>query len=157
LTWVDVHFAHGALEVSGPLPDRFVGLSTIALIAALAAVYWWIWRRMSTEPLAAPAVARESLVVLLAALATSKVFSPQYLVWLTPLLALVEQHRQALVVTLFAILGILTVFVYPFHYQGLLAREAIPIVALTLRNGLIVTVAILLMRDVRVARTFSPA
>ena len=64
---------------------------------------------------------------------TNKVLSPQYLVWLLPFMALLS-GRQSLL--LLAIL-VITVFIYPLNFASLLAMRPDPVLALNVRNVLL--------------------
>ena len=145
LTWVEVNHTFGSFNITGPLTDAFARISTLVLLAALAIAYFWFFRRVRSArtPVDLRLLGRASLVVLLVSLATSKVFSPQYLLWIAPFIALAD---SAVVVVVFALIGALTVFVYPYHYEALLARDMVPIVVLALRDAFVIALAFVVAR-----------
>jgi hypothetical protein len=87
--------------------------------------------------------------------ATNSVFSPQYVMWFLPLVALVVVRvgGVALSVTAVAIAG-LTQAIWPWGYTDLLAMQPWALGALTLRNVLVVVLVVLLA--VRMAAVVRP-
>ena len=75
----------------------------------------------------------------------AKVLSPQFLVWLAPLVALVRGRVGLAACGLLAPACVLTRLVYPDRYEELLAREGLPVALLLLRNGLLVALTVLLV------------
>jgi len=59
-----------------------------------------------------------TIATLLASIATSKVFSPQYLLWVVPLFGLVSYQDRSLKIAgfLFLLVCLLTAFIYPYTY-----------------------------------------
>src|SRR4029079_15293339 len=97
-------------NISGPVPDALARISTIVLLAALAAAYA-VTDQTARHPRsdAARDVAfggHGALVVLLAAMGASKVLSPQYLVWLTPFVPFVIGPRPQAVLAAGVITGV---------------------------------------------------
>ena len=87
-----------------------------------------------------------SLASLLVLVTTSKVFSPQYLLWLIPLLAYSASGKRRLWLYWGGI-SILTTLIYPIYY-GIIAKLNIPslapgfLPAILLRNGLFVLLTV---------------
>jgi len=105
------NMAYQSLNVVSSL-TRSVSLLTTALeVAALAWTFWLQWRG-KLDLYAA------SLLTLLILIATGKVFSPQYLIWVTPLVALLGRaHWQWLLC--WGLVCALTTFMFPLHYHSL--------------------------------------
>jgi hypothetical protein len=76
-------------------------------------------------------------VVLLA----SKVLSPQYLIWLIPLLPLVLNRWRFAVWVIFAIIGGLTFCIFPLNYLALMNLDTGAVAVLFFRNVLILVLA----------------
>ena len=89
--------------------------------------------------------------MLLAGLVASKVLSPQYLIWVLPLLPLVTGPRRGVIWGVFVTAGLLTYYIYPLHYPDLLGREPVAVVALAARNVLLLTLTLIVARSLRAA------
>jgi uncharacterized membrane protein len=112
---VTVRSSHGSQNLVGTLPDVLSVVQSLAALAVLAA----IWRSLSREPLD-----RERLVRLAAAsactlVALGKVASPQFLLWLVPLVPLVRGRRGLAATGLLAGALVLTQVWFPFRYWDL--------------------------------------
>ncbi len=76
-------YSFASLNYVGPLDAVLKPLSAVALLAACGVVYW----RQARGQLS---VGRAFLACLCAVIATNKLFSPQYLLWVLPLVAVVD-------------------------------------------------------------------
>jgi hypothetical protein len=126
----------GSDNLIGSGPDTAATLAGVATIVAIATVYVLYARSSRT---------REQLVVssvaaVTAYIAFSKVFSPQYLVWLIPLVPLVGGRRGVrATVLLVAILGMTQIW-EPYRYFAYYHAFAPWLVALVLVRDLLVVV-----------------
>jgi uncharacterized membrane protein len=142
---VDLHVVKraGSDNLVGTGPDVASTLLGIATVVALLAVYWLYARSRRT---------REQLVAACAAAVTayiafSKVFSPQYLVWLFPLVPLV---RGRLVTWLFVAIVGMTQIWEPYRYYKYYRDFPPGLTTLVLvRDLLVVVLAVLLVRSIR--------
>lgn len=150
---VNVTQSHRSAGLSGSLADLFARVSTVVLLAAIVAAYAFIGRQPSRRPPAARRdvriVATSSALVILAGLMTSKVLSPQYLIWVMPLLPLVAGQGSVRIWGMFAVAGLLTYYIYPLHYPALLGREPLAVAALAARNLLLITLTLIVARSLR--------
>jgi len=87
-----------------------------------------------------------SLLVTTILLITSKVFSAQFIIWLLPLIALVNSHR--IIWALFIITAGLTYYIYPMHYGELMDMQSRLVIILFIRNLLMIAIAILTARKI---------
>lgn len=162
-----------SFEITGPGVDTALHLSSAATIIALvAAVAWAVYRllRGGWTPRSATYFFLAAVAVLLA---TNKVFSPQYMIWIGPLLAVAlvqpwgnaqpepsnggrkpgRSWLQPTTLIRFVAAAVvaamaLTSFVYPYTYVDIiftLGAQWQPPLALALRNVLIVIIAVVLI------------
>jgi hypothetical protein len=92
--------------------ERFISpFSTLLEIAGLLYTFWLQWRSKID-------VYTASLLTILIIMITGKVFSPQYLIWATPLIALVGKANWKWLLS-WGLVCALTTFMYPLHYNSL--------------------------------------
>lgn len=135
---------HGSQNLSGSLADGTGAASTVLQLAALVAV--WIAFARQREP-----SGRSMLVACGAAVAVfiafGKVFSPQFLIWLVPLIPLVRGRRGLAASGLLLAALVLTQLWFANHYWSLALHYASPWSwFLLLRDLAIVALAVVLMR-----------
>jgi hypothetical protein len=107
-------------------------LSTVAAALAALAILWLAARRPSRD-----ALVLASLAITLAFVAFGKVLSPQYLVWLLPLAAVVAGRRHHLAPALIAAAALTTQLYFPGHYFDVVFQRAWAVVAVGVRNALL--------------------
>jgi uncharacterized membrane protein len=129
-------FGAGSWNLAGSLPDALAALQTaLQLLAWLLVV--WVFARGSRgrEQLLVGSAAAVAVWILF-----GKVLSPQYLLWLVPLVALCVGRapaKLAFPVGLVAAVG-LTHAVYPNRYDKLIRLDSLPIALLAARNALLI-------------------
>jgi uncharacterized membrane protein len=140
-------FGSGSWNLAGTLPDVLAGLQTaLQLLAWLLVVVVFARGNRGREQLLVGAAAAVAVWVLL-----GKVLSPQYLLWLVPLVALCvgrKPTKLAFPVGLLAAIG-LTRAVYPGRYDELIRLDALPIALLAARNALLIVLAAALVLRLR--------
>lgn len=123
-------YTFGSLNVLSPHASLISTLMTVVLLAGLLYTFWLQWRGKIN-------LATAVLLTLLIIMITGKVFSPQYLIWVVPLIAYVGEADWRWVVT-WGLIGLLTTWIYPAIYTmaPLLQVPYIPqfYPAVTLRN-----------------------
>jgi hypothetical protein len=126
------------------------GLTTLAFVGSLAFL-WWRSPRLVSSP---EGLALAWAATVCIAVVWGRVLSPQYLIWLLPLVPLVE-GRAGRRATLLLVAGLLLTNVwYPVHYlDAVLRSDSGSIVLLVVRNlvlsGLLVTLLVALGRTRR--------
>ena len=140
-------FEHGAFEVRGEgagLATSLTPLLTLLLLAVTGFAMWWEFRRCGG--LGVGAFPRHAAALILAFMLGSRVLSPQYLIWLLPL---VPVSAGGLVGTIICVLFLATCFtttlVFPIHYADLLSFRYPGPELLVARNLLLVTLWISLL------------
>jgi hypothetical protein len=139
-----------AVEVGGPLASGLLAVLPVLTVLAFCTLAWFGWRRVNAEHARFGRVSPRTIVLLAAAsvvvlVATSKVFSIQYVVWLVPFAALLPKWQFWLA----AVIVGLTMPIHPLLYDGLVGQDALPILVLNLRNGLLLALAGWLVWDLR--------
>ena len=127
-------FASGSWNLTGGLPHGVGLIETLVQILAVVAV-WVAFARSRRTP-AQLALAAAAAVVAFAVL--GRVLSPQYLLWVVPLVALLAPRLRTAAGLLVAAL-LLTRAIYPARYDALVAFEATPIWLLVARDALLLT------------------
>jgi hypothetical protein len=102
-------------ELGGTLPQVVALASTALQLGAILASVWWLWRGSRSAFATTTAVA----AAVAAFITFGKVLSPQYVVWLVPLVPLVA--RQVWVKAMGAAVAAmaLTNLYFPWHYGGI--------------------------------------
>ncbi|MDD5700914.1 MAG: glycosyltransferase family 87 protein [Dehalococcoidales bacterium] len=140
LGWLKVGtgFDFGSYNLVGPTADTLARISVLLLPLFLAAAYWFIYRRMKAALNPVDEIASCSLLVVALLIAASKVFSPQYLIWLCPLIPFSGGRLRYILWTVFIAAGILSYQIFPVHYLDLVELKPGATAALLTRNLLII-------------------
>lgn len=88
-------------------------------------------------------------------IAFAKVFSPQYLLWLIPLVVVIPGRRRGALAGLFAACS-LTAWVFPTHWHALLSLHWTPLLVELARDLLVVATAGVLAASIRPMRPLFP-
>jgi hypothetical protein len=129
-----------SLNLVGPLDSVLKLLSALALAGGSLLVYL----RVAAGRLP---VGKAFVACLCVVLVTNKIFSPQYIIWVLPLVAYVMGLRIAWVV-----IGLLTTLIYPFLYFAhphirLVAYDPLFLPAVAARNALLLYVTLHMLRE----------
>ncbi len=136
---VSLVYGFQSLQVSGPGTDAFLAFewptigAGVALVSLLACVGLHSEARRLGRP-GLPALVGYLFAVTAVLLATNKVFSAQYLLWLLPLGCLLPR-RQA---TLMIVLALLSIAIFPLGYAELARFEPQAVLVLVARSGLLI-------------------
>jgi hypothetical protein len=151
LSFVHVVSAYRSVNIEGAAAAFLVRWTTPLLAAALLLAYALVLRhvRRAGPTRDVRIVATSSALVLLAGLVTSKVLSPQYLIWVLPLMPLLVQPLRWVNWGLFAAVGVLTYYIYPLRYADLEGLVPSAIAALAARNLLLIALTIAVARSLR--------
>ncbi len=132
-----------SLNFLSPLANKVSILSTLLLGAGLLYTWWLQWRGKIDLYMAC-------LLTMLIVLITGKVFSPQYLIWVAPLIALVGESNWKWLVS-WGSVAILTTCIFPFIYIDLAHIQAYYAVILV-RDLLIVAIVCVLLFNASTSR-----
>lgn len=153
-----------SFEIFGPGVEKAIGLSSIAMAVTLLVGVAWALRCLWRGQTAPQTTGLFFVTIILLLLVANKVFSPQYMVWLGPVVAVElaalwdkrsvvsskTDLRNSKVLYLIAALILLatgfTTYVFPLNYHPIaygLGSEWLPVAALAIRNLIIVVCAVL--------------
>jgi hypothetical protein len=101
-------YTFGSLNVLSSRAGLFSALISLSLVLGLLYTFWLQWRAKID-------LATSVLLVLLIIMITGKVFSPQYLIWILPLVAYVGESDWRWILS-WGVIGLLTTWIYPTIY-----------------------------------------
>jgi hypothetical protein len=107
--------SHGSQNLAGGAADTLAALSMVLQIVAVVAV--WIW--YARGPAGGERLVRACAAAVCAFVAFGKVLSPQFLIWLIPLIPLVRGRRGLLASGILASALVLTQLWFPYRYWEL--------------------------------------
>jgi hypothetical protein len=138
---LEMRSGHGSQNLAGTLPALLAFALSLAQLGVLA----WIWLR---RPTTAEALVRWSAAALVAFVALGKVLSPQFLIWLAPLVPLVAGRRGVQAATLLALALVLTQLWFPYRYWDLaLGFDGVASALVLARDLVLVALLVVLVRD----------
>jgi hypothetical protein len=142
---LNVVTSHGSQNLAGSLP-RGLGVAETALLVASLLGIWLLAARPPATP---ERLVRYSAAAVVAFVAFDKVLSPQFMVWLIPLVPLVGGRRGLVASALLALALLLTQLWFPIRYFDLvLELKAFPSWAVFARDvTLVALLAVLLVRE----------
>lgn len=114
--------SRGSQNLSGSLPDAFGTASSALLVLVLLG----IWAAAIRGPATPERLVRFSAASVVAFVSLGKVLSPQFLIWLIPLVPLVRGRRGLAATGLLGLALLLTQLWFPIRYWDLVAFEAVP-------------------------------
>jgi len=142
-------FNFGSWNLDSPLANALATLSTYFLVVLLLIAYGFIYNRMKPGKSQFSRLGAYSILVITIVLVSSKVLSPQYLIWLIPFLPLLSGKWRYPMIIVFIVVGILTYYIFPHNYLGLINLRLIVVAALFFRNLLLILLAILAVIELR--------
>ena len=109
---VTMRSGHGSQNLAGTGPNILGSLQTVAQVVALL----WIWTTYARGRGGREELLRACAAAAVAFIALGKVLSPQFLIWLVPLVPLVRGRRGLAASALLLVAMILTQIWFPFRY-----------------------------------------
>jgi hypothetical protein len=131
----------GSYEIHATGTALVERVAPLAVLVLLAVVYGGVWRSRHALRAGAEGVPVTMLAVMLATIVGNKVLSPQYLLWVLPLVALCLVERSALskiAGALMLLALVLTQVEIPHLYMELTSRYPEPQLVIAARNAVLV-------------------
>jgi hypothetical protein len=143
----DVRLNYGSVEFLGPYVPL---VSRAAMALTLLAFAWLVLWRVRAREFGPTALADAAFVAVLLFTTTSRVISPQYMLWLVGLAAVClvwrgSRMRRPAVLVLVAT-GV-TLLEFPIWFSHVVASDGLGLVLLFTRNGLLVAASLLAARE----------
>ncbi|MDT0614543.1 glycosyltransferase 87 family protein [Streptomyces lancefieldiae] len=142
----EVLLHYGSVEFLGPYVDA---VSRVALALTALAFGWLLLWRAAASRFAAHTAADAAFVAVLVFTVTSRVVSPQYMVWLLGLAAVCRcfgASRMRVPAALVLAASPVTVLEFPVWFAHVVAGDPLGIALLFVRNGLLVAAALVAAR-----------
>ncbi|WP_157504635.1 hypothetical protein [Dyadobacter beijingensis] len=150
---LDIAHSFGAIHLITPLTAGilgFINITTPICFLAMTAYLGWAFHRASAMPaglqtrrLIASCGAQILLFMLL-----NKVFSPQYMIWLLPLVPFCKARTHLL----FTVALMLTVVIFPGQYHNLLSKQWPMVIILNARNALLIWLFVEMLGEINPVR-----
>lgn len=147
-TQTAITFNYGAVHFVGSADFTLLKWLPFVFVGLYLAVLTLFAYRLRVQPTLTKQAQRQWLIygimaVLLTFIIANKVFSPQYIIWLLPFIPLLPLRKTIV----FGSIALLTIIIFPFAYDHLLAMDKDTILLLNLRNMLTVLTIPWLMYD----------
>ncbi|MEU6592074.1 glycosyltransferase 87 family protein [Streptomyces sp. NPDC046881] len=138
----EVLLNYGSIEFLGPHVDE---VSTAALALTGVAFGWLLLWRLRAARFAPQTLPDAALTAVLLFTVTSRVISPQYLVWLVGLAAVCLAHRASRMgppALLVVLASFVTVLEFPLGFSHVVMSDWYGVTLLAVRNGLLVAATV---------------
>jgi uncharacterized membrane protein len=145
----------GSWNLYSPLANQLATVSFVIMAGLLSIVYLLYARallRVTSNPKTVFLQSEHAATLLQYVLAAififilfGKVFSPQYMIWLCPLLPLVTGRWKIPLYTVFCVAGAFSQIVYPYYYQLFEGNSPPLVVMMVARNFLLLVAGVLLL------------
>jgi Glycosyltransferase family 87 len=140
---LDMESSHGSQNLVGTAPVVLAVLLALVQLVVLVA----IWLRFARRPLSVEGPVLGAAAVLVAFVALGKVLSPQFLIWLVPLVPLVAGRRGVAAGLLLGVAMVTTQLWFPYRYWDLVLEfDAVASWLVLLRDLILVGLLLALLR-----------
>jgi MFS family permease len=148
--------SYGSSNVVSSLTGEIKFISPVLFLALTILITKRVWNNPLSKSKTEDPGARVSsqmilltLTLLLTFMLTNKVFSPQYMIWIGPLMAVLVSVYPRLwkISALFLFSCLLTQIIFPQLYDLLNAFHPAMVILLNVRNGLLILILFILIRD----------
>lgn len=136
--------SHGSQNLGGPVPDAFASVHALVQLAAIAGT-WILFARGHVSRAGFLAAAAASVV---AFVAFAKVLSPQFLIWLVPVVPLVLGRIGVIAAGLLAVALVTTQLFFPYRYWSVVSLEN-DAWLVVVRNALLIALFAVLLVAIR--------
>ena len=135
---VEVQTSAGSQNIAGARAAAVGAVHTALQLAVLA----WLWLRFARGPAEPERLIRYAAAAVLAFVALGRVLSPQFLIWLIPLVPLVGGRRGLVASALLGAALVLTQLWFPFRYWDYAGSLDANVTAFVVARGLVLVAAL---------------
>ncbi|MFJ2212409.1 glycosyltransferase 87 family protein [Streptomyces sp. NPDC101062] len=138
-----VQLSYGSVEFVGPYVPL---VSSVALALSVLALGWLLVWRLRARTYTARTAPDAAFAAVLLFTTTSRVISPQYLLWLVGLAAVCltpRASRMALPASLVVVASAVTLLEFPLGFAHVVSGDPLGVLLLFVRNGLLVAATLL--------------
>ncbi len=159
---ISTEFTHRAIHLGGALGSQAAavcGILSIIVFMILTIYLARMIQRQCDGPTRSAWLIQGLLATSLALLVTSKIFLPQYLLWVCPLAALLAHDRRPQISRIgwhLFLVNLISVVMFFFFYPNLIELQLLPGVLLLIRNLFVAWLVILLLLPARFAADQRP-
>jgi Glycosyltransferase family 87 len=150
---LDWESSHGSQNLTGTVAVLTAVATSVAQVLVLA----WLWVRFASRPADPARFARYAAATVVAFVAFGKVLSPQFLIWLLPLVPLVVGRRGLVACALLVGACLLTRGWFPDRYWALVKEFDEPASWLVLVRNLLLVALLVVVAGPVSARARAPA
>jgi hypothetical protein len=118
---ITMESSHGSQNLAGAAPDALAAIQTVLQVLAVVGV--WVW--FARGPAERDRLVRACAAVVCGFIGFGKVLSPQFLIWLVPLVVLVRGRRGLAAGATLGLALVLTQLWFPFRYWPLVLHFAV--------------------------------
>ncbi|MFA5809297.1 MAG: glycosyltransferase 87 family protein [Thermoleophilia bacterium] len=142
--------SYGSHNVYSTVSDTLVMISGPLTAVALLTGYWIFWRRSRKDGNGLPDISGNTIIRFVAiAIVTfivgGKVLSPQFLIWLIPLVPLVIGADRIALAGIFEAVLLFTQFEFPYSYWQLYTLQPYMVATVAVRNLLLIVLLVMLV------------
>ena len=134
LTSIKLSFNYGSWNLGGTVAALWSKYSIYVMGLGLLAAYGFIYRQIKIGKSQFTRLGAYCVLVITVLLITSKIFSPQYIIWLLPAVVLVLNRWKSTITLLFITIGVLTYLIFPLYYLDLVYLKPFGVVLLFVRD-----------------------
>ncbi len=145
LTDISVVSGRASMDVEGPGVGFFLSASAWFTMVALSISYWLYYRSIKNHGYSHEIFISFSLGIIALLIITSKVFSPQFVIWLYPFVCLVGSRQHGAIWIIFVMIGLMSSYIFPYNYGQLINLEQPAVAFLWVRNILVFCLGVLVL------------
>ena len=143
-----VEFRFGAIELNAIGTAEMSLLATLIMIILVSQIIYWRWRGYLEQI----AISEIAIYVVTLSILTSRVFSPQYMIWIFGLLAVCALHDMPNFKRIFGLVAVSAFMgqvLYPGFYNEYMNGELIPLIVQVIRIFTLIAATYLMWANLR--------